>query len=222
MCVINAKNPIKYPKTLHIPSSPGVMSDDKVLKNISCLKGKTFIISEKRDGENTTLYSDGLHARSVNYKHNFTRDLIRAYHSEIAHMIPDGWRICGENLTYKHSIKYNNLSHFFEVFSVWNHLNECLSWDDTLEFCQQRSIHTVPTLCHALGNIHSIDFNIQHHRKLMGSVINPTEMEGYVIRNKESFHYNDFDKNVFKWVRANHVQTDEHWLKNTEKNGCLA
>lgn len=40
------------------------------------------------------------------------------------------------------------------------------------------------------------------------------EVEGFVIRNIDEFKYEDFSKNVGKYVRANHVQTDEHWTKN--------
>ena len=35
--------------------------------------------------------------------------------------------------------------------------------------------------------------------------------EGIVVRTKEAFK--DFDNNVAKYVRRNHVQTDEHWSK---------
>lgn len=42
--------------------------------------------------------------------------------------------------------------------------------------------------------------------------------EGYVTRNLDSFHINDFDKNVAKCVRKNHVQTDEHWTKDWQSN----
>lgn len=36
--------------------------------------------------------------------------------------------------------------------------------------------------------------------------------EGYVIRNADGFKYEDFASNVAKYVRANHVQTDSHWM----------
>lgn len=37
--------------------------------------------------------------------------------------------------------------------------------------------------------------------------------EGYVVRLAESFHYDDFQNSVAKFVRKNHVQTNEHWTK---------
>ena len=37
-------------------------------------------------------------------------------------------------------------------------------------------------------------------------------MEGYVVRLADSFDVGDFSKSIAKYVRAGHVQTDEHWL----------
>ena len=47
------------------------------------------------------------------------------------------------------------------------------------------------------------------------------EVEGVVIRNKNSFHNDDWEKNVGKFVRNGHVQTDEHWSKNLIKNNLI-
>ena len=32
------------------------------------------------------------------------------------------------------------------------------------------------------------------------------------MRITDSFHYDDFEKYVAKYVRKNHVQTSEHWM----------
>ncbi len=44
------------------------------------------------------------------------------------------------------------------------------------------------------------------------------ETEGFVVSNAASFKYEDFSKNVGKFVRANHVQTDTHWTENWKPN----
>lgn len=41
--------------------------------------------------------------------------------------------------------------------------------------------------------------------------------EGVVVRITDSFKIEDFSKYVCKYVRPNHVQTDEHWTKNWKK-----
>ena len=37
------------------------------------------------------------------------------------------------------------------------------------------------------------------------------DREGYVVRLAGSFHYRAFRQSVAKYVRKNHVQTDDHW-----------
>lgn len=43
---------------------------------------------------------------------------------------------------------------------------------------------------------------------------NGDECEGYVIRTANSFHYDDMDANIAKFVRKNHIKTDKHWSKS--------
>ena len=55
---------IKYPRTFHLPWSPGATSDDKMLDGIDHFFGCECVITEKLDGENTTIYYNGyFHAR---------------------------------------------------------------------------------------------------------------------------------------------------------------
>jgi hypothetical protein len=65
---------IKYPRTLHLPWSPGVSSDDRVLHDLSCFTNKEVVVTTKMDGENTTLYADVFHARSIDGRHHSSRD----------------------------------------------------------------------------------------------------------------------------------------------------
>ena len=46
----------KYPRTYHLPFSPGFTSDDKVLKDDSYFRGKEIVVTEKMDGENVSIY----------------------------------------------------------------------------------------------------------------------------------------------------------------------
>ena len=55
----------KYPRTPHLPWSPGKTNDDKVLKDTSHFLGKEIVMSLKMDGEATTLYNNHMHARSI-------------------------------------------------------------------------------------------------------------------------------------------------------------
>ena len=63
------------------------------------------------DGENTTIYNGHSHARSLDSKlDSEDRRWIDALRkSKIEGNIPDSYRICGENLFYKHTCHYDDL-----------------------------------------------------------------------------------------------------------------
>lgn len=194
----------KYPRTYHLPNSEGFTSDDKVLKSVEHFYGKEIVMTEKRDGENSTISRDYTHARSLDSVDHPSRHWLKGMWSTIRFDIPEGWRICGENLYAKHSVYYNNLTTYFEVFSIWNENNICLSFDETLEWCNLLNLTHVPVL---YRGIFDEDF-------LKNYKINPEKQEGYVIRLASEFKYEDFSKSVAKWVRKGHVQTESHWMYN--------
>lgn len=192
----------KYPRTLHLPWSPGVHSDDKVLTNTFSFHGKLVVITEKMDGENTTLYRDHLHARSIDSKYHASRDWIKGFHSHICHLIPKEWRLCGENLYARHSIAYDDLKSYFYLFSIWDEENKCLSWEQTLEWAAVIGLSTPTVLYEGLWDealFRKIDIDLD-------------KIEGYIIRTQDGFPFEDFSKYCAKWVRSNHVQTDKHWM----------
>lgn len=196
-----------------MPFSRGVTSDDKMLsydKLYELYSGKQVLITEKLDGECTTLYKDYSHARSLDSNHHPSRDWVKRFHSEIAHNIPEGWRVCGENVFAKHSISYDNLDSYFYGFSMWDENNNCLSTDETEEWFQLLGIVHAPILSYCILHGNWVDI-IQD----LAEVVVENGREGIVMRNRESFHYNDFKNNVVKYVRENHVQTDDHWAHQT-------
>ena len=70
----------KYPRTFHLPWSEGKSDDDKVLSDDSQFNGKYVVVTEKMDGENTTIYSDGyVHARSVDSRSKPWQSWLQAY-----------------------------------------------------------------------------------------------------------------------------------------------
>ena len=109
-------NYIKYPRTYHLPWSENITDDDRIIKSLDKFKEGRIIITEKMDGENTTMYCDYIHARSVDGRHHPSRNYVKQFRSSISHEIPEGWRVCGENLYAVHSIRYEDLSHYFQGF----------------------------------------------------------------------------------------------------------
>jgi hypothetical protein len=59
-------------------------------------------------------------------------------------------------------------------------------------------------------------FNSRNQTRIWYHV--PTKTMRFVIRTVDSFHYDNFKLNVAKYVRKNHIQTNEHWSKNWVKN----
>lgn len=180
------------------------------LNLLSVFENMEIVVSVKMDGENTSLYNDHFHARSIDSKMHSSRNWIKSFWSAIKTDIPDNYRICGENLYAKHSIKYNDLKSYFYGFSVW-HNEICLSWTDTLEFFNIIGIQSVEVIYEGV-----FDENILRN---IANTIDLSKNEGYVVRNKNQFIYSDFSKNVGKFVRKGHVQTDDHWMyKKIEPN----
>jgi hypothetical protein len=193
---------IKYPRTHHLPFSQGWTKDDKRLSSVAHFIGKEIVMSEKMDGENSTISRDYYHARSLDSVDHPSRHWIKYFWSTIRYDIPEGWRICGENLYAQHSLGYDNLESYFQVFSIWNENNECLSWNDTEDWCKLLGLTHVPVLWRGI-----FDENFLKNYK-----IDTEKQEGYVIRLAESFKFEDFSTSIAKWVRSQHVQTDEHWM----------
>lgn len=195
----------KYPRTLHVPHSPGTQSDDRLLNNLDHLIGRHVVITEKLDGENTTLYRDHSHARSLDSQHHESRNWVKQFHGRIAHEIPEGWRVCGENMYAKHSIYYEDLETYFYGFSIWSDDNVCQSWQSTLLFFELLGITPVPELFEGLL---TMDVLAEIESKL-----DITKQEGYVIRLAAPVRYEDFGMSFAKWVRPKHVATSKHWMQ---------
>lgn len=201
---------IKYPRTFHVPWSLGIQSDDKVIKNMSYFVNKKVTVTIKKDGENSTLYRNYSHARSLDSADHESRHWLKSFHSTFAYQIPEDWRLCGENLFAKHSIHYKHLSSFFMLFSIWNENNMCLSWDETVDWANLLEIEVVPVIYRGIYNEQLIQKSYHEYCKKMKELYDE-EVEGYVIRIDDSFHYDNFNECVAKYVREGHVQTNEHW-----------
>lgn len=195
---------IKYPRTYHLPWSEGISSDDRVVGSLATFEGQRVIVTEKMDGENTSLYRDCIHARSVDGRSHPSRDWVKRFWSGISADIPEGWRICGENLYAKHSIQYNDLPTYFMGFSMWNEWNVCLGWDETLEWFALIGITPVPVL-------YDGTFDEKAIRRLWDEK-DWGQQEGYVVRLADPIGYGEFRHKFAKFVRKGHVQTAKHWM----------
>lgn len=152
----------------------------------------------------TSLYPSGhCHARSLDSGYHESRNFVKALWRSKAHLLPQYWRVCGENLYAKHSIHYADLKSYLYVFSIWTDENVCLSWDETLLWCELLELTPVDVIYAGKYDENAIKqafipFKESH--------------EGYVVRSQGSFHYDDSQNHIAKYVRKNHVQSNEHWM----------
>jgi len=178
-----------------------------VLANADALVGEEVVVTVKLDGENSSLYQDGLHARSLSpLEGHASRNRLKALHSQICGDIPRGWRVCLENCYAKHSIHYQNLRSWFFAISVWDRENHCLSWDDTVEWAALLDLETVPVLWRGVWDEGAV-------RGVYSPTFEGDECEGYVVRVVRSFAYGEFSQVLGKYVRAGHVdEACHHWM----------
>ena len=210
----NAMKLYKYPRTYHFPFSPGIGSDDYVFSSFNeYFRNKTVVITEKMDGENSTVYPSYYHARSIDSEHREYHSWLLNYIKTFQFKLKIDERVCGEYLYAQHSIPYFDLPSYFMVFSIW-HGDLCLSWESTVKRCEQLGLVHVPVLYQGVYSRDAVDYAIEQVTAKGG--------EGVVMRVASGFSYYDFNTSIIKWVRANHVQTDEHWSQSVIiKNGLL-
>jgi hypothetical protein len=192
---------VKYPRTWHLPWSPGATKDDRIIKTTDQFKGQEVVVTIKMDGENTTMYNDYIHARSLSDKKHWSKSWIKNFHGSIAHDIPEDMRLVVENLYAKHSIKYIELESYCYGISAWMNMT-CLEWDTSCEWFALLGIPVVPVLYRGEWD----------EEKISSIFVDYDLNEGYVVRLVRSFHYKDFSKSVAKFVRKGHVTSDDHWF----------
>lgn len=220
--IMQYKLPVKYrgrkiyPLVNHYATVKNITREVKV---IDVIKASNNLFTGKYDIETTThnyfangvlvhnctsLYPSGrCHARSIDSANHPSRNYVKAYWRERAHLLPHGWRVCGENLYAKHSIHYTDLKAYLYVFSIWTEHNTCLSWEETKEWCELMDLVHVPVIYEGKYDENAIKNAFKPHKDTH---------EGYVIRSTNTFHYDDANKNLAKYVRKNHVQCGEHWM----------
>lgn len=194
----------KYGRTFHLPNSPGAASDDKVMSSLIGLMVDDLVVTEKMDGENTTIHASGSHARSPDSRYHPSRDWLKAFAAGISPRLLEGERVVGENLYARHSVAYDALPSYFLGFA-WILGDEVQSWDLTLARFDELGIRPVPTL-----------YRGQYRPGLFDDLARTLDLnsqEGFVARVAGAFSEAEMPDRVGKYVRAGHVQSEIHWMK---------
>lgn len=202
----------KFPRMYHLPWSPGVSRDDKVLRDVGRFLHKPLVITEKLDGSNICFTRDQVFARS----HSGTPThpsfaQAKSYHASIKHKIGAGVSIFLENMFAVHSIRYNALTKSLFVIGVRDdNLGVWLGWSDTELIAHPLGLPTVPLLGRAYVKS---PLEFQELTQSLGKDVSRfgPNREGVVVRWEDNFACDNFDIAVAKWVRKGHVTTDQHW-----------
>lgn len=210
----------KYPRTMHFPFSPGAKNDDRIIASdyMEHLKGEKLIYTEKLDGENCCLTKDGVYARShAVFNKNAWASHLWAIQSTIKNELHD-LEIFGENMYATHSIEYDRLPSYFFVFAIREKNGLWYNWDGVKEISKHFNFNVVPE--------YNVEIQPLTERAMEELILNLMKTshfgdtcEGIVVRKQRGCILNDdnFGYNVLKYVRKNHVQTDEHWTRNWKK-----
>ena len=207
----------KYNRTYHLPWSPGATSDDKISTDVENLVGAEIVITEKLDGENTGMTDKGVYARShaAFTTSPWSREVRLLHKMKVEDQLGEGVFLFGENMEGVHSIEYTNLDSYFYIFGVRDN-NIWIPWQQVEEYSYLLDIPTVPVLFKGVVN------SVKELKSLVNDLVSKQselggDIEGVVVRSAGMFHNDDFAENVMKWVRKDHVQTDEHWTRSWKK-----
>jgi hypothetical protein len=202
----------KYPRSFHLPWSPGGTSDDKRLRDVGRLVDTEVVITEKCDGSNLTYTRKSVFSRShAGPPSHPSFDLAKATHARIAHMLPEGLSLFCEYCYAVHSIAYDALVDHSMVFGVRDDATGVfLDWDSVMARALDVGLPTVPVLFRGVvgsaRTLEALTTSLANEPSALGGM-----REGVVVRRAGAFSEAELATSLGKWVRRDHVQTDEHW-----------
>ena len=185
--------------------------------------GESVVVTEKLDGGNTLLHAGKVYARSVSApsdakwmamvkKHHawkVTEPEVYLYGEDIygVHLFWSGRRAA--------CIEYEPVQEHetFHAFALRDAQGDFTSFAEVEAYAKQREIPVVPVLFRgrfrSLAEIREFVVCAHGEPSVLGG-----EREGVVLRLARGFPAMEFQHNVCKSVRADHVQTAQHWTRN--------
>jgi hypothetical protein len=181
------------------------------------------------DGSNALLVREGVAARNASVATHRSFDMLKSLHAKVGHLIPEQIQVFGEWLYAKHSIHYVSrlaLTVLYQVFAVYNRNTQLwLGWRDVEGWAARLGFETVPIIQLVQEeNLGKLVAKLQE----CGEKIVAAGQEGFVVRSTYPFYYGQFQDNIAKYVRPNHVTTDVHWSRQpiqknevAKRTGCV-
>lgn len=143
-------------------------------------------------------------------------NMLKQIHAQIRNQIPENVTVYAEWCYAKHSIHYTGelaLRSLLRLFGVHDDSQKFwYSWQDVEALSLSLGLDTVPV-------IGKFSFNfpaevVAESGRLQYGIMSKGH-EGFVFRSAGMIPDSDFSTNIGKWVRPNHVQTDDHWSKSS-------
>lgn len=210
---VRAAMSAKYPRSFHLPWSPGGTSDDRRLSDVAGLVGVEIVVTEKCDGSNLAYTRRAVFSRShAGPPAHPSFALAKATHGRIAHLLSEGISVFCEYCYAVHSIVYDRLPDYSLVFGVRDDVEgQWWGWDMTAAQAADLGLPTVPVLFRGAvaseAELRALTEDLARAPSALGSA-----REGVVVRRAGPFPDAEFPRSLGKWVRKDHVQTDEHWM----------
>lgn len=210
-------NKIKFPRTTHLPWSPGYTVDDVRARWVDSLWGTEVVVTEKLDGENTSVGRDFVHARSTFGRKSESLGFARNVAAGFQLLLPTNLTLVFENLYAVHGIHYDCEPRLVLIAAYEQRPDGLfvLSWDEITEWGNETGQRVAPVLYRG-DFVVPLPSSCFTRQSMLGG-----EQEGYVVRLVGEFPLTEYGTNVFKFVRAGHVaENAEHWMnKPTVRQG---
>lgn len=230
---------IKYPSTRHMlplywQSPNGTAAsrterDDTGFEDIDHFIDMPLAVMIKMDGSNAMLvrdYDEPVRARNGKHADHESFDMLKHeyWERDVFDAIPEHIQVFGENMYAKHSIHYGcpfdgcngcedraaSVQDVFLVFGAYDTRYDLwLSWPEVFNLSREIGFEMAPTVRT------DVSFeSIQDLKSLqtMADDLIESGHEGIIVRSFYPFHYGQFDRLLGKYVRPNHVTTDDHWM----------
>jgi RNA ligase len=213
----------KYPRSLHLPWSPGGTNDDKRMADVTPLLDVPLVITEKCDGSNLTYTRLAVFSRSHSGPPGHPSfNLAKATHARIADQLSLGLSLFCEYCYAVHSIEYDALPDYSLVFGARDDREgRWWEWDMVVAQAADLGLPTVPELYRgsvsSARELEALTLSLAAQPSAFGG-----PREGVVVRRAGEFGDADFQRSLAKWVRRDHVTTDEHWMHQSIRPQRLA
>ncbi len=207
---------MKYPRTPYLICSPTIDESDRLTVDLESLCHKLLIATIKLDGSNVQLTRSHVAARNGATANHPSFNMLKQIHAQIKNQIPENETIYAEWLYAKHSIHYTGalaLKSLLRLFGVHDDVKKFwYSWEYVESLSASLGLDTVPVL--GKFSFDSPAEVVAESGRLQYGIISKGH-EGFVFRSAGIISDEDFSTNIGKWVRANHVQTTDHWSKSS-------